>query len=134
MNRDLSKVIMIDCDAKATTGYERNTIVLKKWEGDPSDRTLLDLTPLLLGRYCHLLLIVMVAVVMNMMVVTGDDGADDGGGMMTVMMMVMMRISKNCSLYNVIIAAIFNDLRFPTHIILIGLNHNTMQMLNHAER
>ena len=49
LNRDLSKVIMIDCDAKATTGYERNTIVLKKWEGDPSDTTLFDLTPLLLA-------------------------------------------------------------------------------------
>ena len=57
LNRDLSKVIMIDCDAKATSGYERNTIVLKKWEGDPSDTTLFDLTPLLLGKYCYLLLI-----------------------------------------------------------------------------
>ncbi|XP_028396067.1 mitochondrial import inner membrane translocase subunit TIM50-like [Dendronephthya gigantea] len=49
LNRDLSKVIMIDCDAKATVGYERNTIVLKKWTGDSSDRTLFDLTPLLLA-------------------------------------------------------------------------------------
>ena len=40
---------MIDCDAKATIGYERNSIILKKWEGDPNDRTLMDLVPLLLG-------------------------------------------------------------------------------------
>jgi hypothetical protein len=49
---------MIDCDAKATVGYERNTIVLKKWEGDPSDSTLFDLAPLLLGKYHHFLMVV----------------------------------------------------------------------------
>jgi len=47
LNRDLSKVIMIDCDEKAASENSRNAIVLKKWEGDPSDRTLFDLIPFL---------------------------------------------------------------------------------------
>ena len=42
---------MIDCDPKATAGYERNTIILKKWEGDPTDQTLFELVPLLLGKF-----------------------------------------------------------------------------------
>ncbi|KAK2568684.1 Mitochondrial import inner membrane translocase subunit TIM50 [Acropora cervicornis] len=41
------KVIMIDCDEKAASENSRNAIVLKKWEGDPSDRTLFDLIPFL---------------------------------------------------------------------------------------
>ena len=47
-----------------------------------------------------------------------------------MIMMMIKRIPKNCSLFNVIIAAILNDLRFATHIILIGLNH---KMRNHAK-
>ncbi len=49
------------------------------------------------------------------------DGDDDGG---------LICVSLN---YNVIIAAILHDLRFPAHIILIGLNHKIMQLLNLAE-
>ena len=51
LNRDLSKVIMIDCDEKAPKDNLRNAIILKKWEGDPTDRTLLDLIPFLQSKY-----------------------------------------------------------------------------------
>ncbi|XP_068730202.1 mitochondrial import inner membrane translocase subunit TIM50-like [Montipora capricornis] len=47
LNRDLSKVIMVDCDEKAASENLRNAIILKKWEGDPSDKTLFDLIPFL---------------------------------------------------------------------------------------
>ena len=40
-----------------------------------------------------------------------------------MMIVVIKRIPKDCSLYNVIIAAILNDLRFATHIILIEPQH-----------
>ena len=53
LNRDLSKVIMIDCDGKAAEDGNRNTVLLKKWEGDPTDRTLLDLIPLLQSEFLH---------------------------------------------------------------------------------
>ena len=42
---------MIDCDEKAASENSRNAIVLKKWEGDPSDRTLFDLIPFLQSKY-----------------------------------------------------------------------------------
>lgn len=51
LNRDLSKVIMIDCDEKAPRDNLRNAIILKKWEGDPADRRLFDLIPFLLSEY-----------------------------------------------------------------------------------
>ena len=51
LNRDLKKVLMVDCDKQATKLNESNTIVLKKWEGDPADRTLIDLIPLLQSKY-----------------------------------------------------------------------------------
>ena len=50
LNRDLSKVIMIDCDEKAASDNIRNAIILKKWEGDPQDKTLFDLVPFLQSK------------------------------------------------------------------------------------
>ena len=50
LNRDLSKVIMIDCDEKAPRDNLRNAIILNKWEGDPTDRRLFDLIPFLLSK------------------------------------------------------------------------------------
>ncbi|EDO35587.1 predicted protein, partial [Nematostella vectensis] len=47
INRDLKKVIVIDCNKAATELNERNAIILKKWEGNPADTTLVDLLPLL---------------------------------------------------------------------------------------
>ena len=43
---------MIDCDEKAPKDNIRNAIILKKWEGDPADRTLFDLIPFLQSKYC----------------------------------------------------------------------------------
>lgn len=44
---------MIDCDEKASKDNARNAIILKKWEGDPADRTLFDLIPFLLSECCY---------------------------------------------------------------------------------
>ena len=54
LNRDLSKVIMIDCDEKAASDNIRNAIILKKWEGDPQDKTLFDLVPFLQSKQLFL--------------------------------------------------------------------------------
>eukprot|EP00794_Sanderia_malayensis_P020572 gene20572-22596_t len=45
LNRDLSKVILLDCNAAAGSIAPRNSLVIKKWEGDPRDTTLIDLIP-----------------------------------------------------------------------------------------
>merc|ERR1712113_1165628 len=37
LNRDLSKVILIDCDPTAGSLQPRNSLVIKKWTGDESD-------------------------------------------------------------------------------------------------
>ena len=47
LNRDLSKVIIIDCDSKAFAMHPENAFLLKKWTGDDSDRTLVDLAAFL---------------------------------------------------------------------------------------
>ncbi|XP_033730490.1 mitochondrial import inner membrane translocase subunit TIM50-like, partial [Pecten maximus] len=43
LNRDLSKVIMIDCNEKSFQFHARNGLKLKKWTGDNDDKTLIDL-------------------------------------------------------------------------------------------
>ena len=50
MNRDLSKVIIIDCDSKAFAMQPENAFLLKKWNGDDSDRTLIDLAAFLKSK------------------------------------------------------------------------------------
>ena len=45
---------MVDCDEKAASENLRNAIILKKWEGDPSDKTLFDLIPFLQSEFCYL--------------------------------------------------------------------------------
>jgi len=45
LNRDLSKVILLDCNAAASRISPRNALIVKKWEGDPRDTTLMDLIP-----------------------------------------------------------------------------------------
>ncbi|XP_057314971.1 mitochondrial import inner membrane translocase subunit TIM50-like [Hydractinia symbiolongicarpus] len=45
LNRDITKVILVDCDAKTSILQPRNSLVLKKWEGDPKDTSLLELIP-----------------------------------------------------------------------------------------
>ena len=47
LNRDLSKVIMIDCDKRAFEKQPENGLNLEKWDGSSSDTTLYDLAGLL---------------------------------------------------------------------------------------
>lgn len=51
LNRDLSKVIIIDTDSKYVRKQPENAIVLKPWKGDPSDTDLVGLIPFL--EYIH---------------------------------------------------------------------------------
>jgi len=45
LNRDITKVILVDCSNKTSVLQPRNSLVLKKWEGDPKDTDLLELIP-----------------------------------------------------------------------------------------
>jgi import inner membrane translocase subunit TIM50 len=47
LNRPLSKVVIIDTDCKSVQFHPENSIILDKWKGDVSDRTLWELVPLL---------------------------------------------------------------------------------------
>jgi len=47
LNRDLSKVIMIDCDKRAFERQPENGLSLEKWDGSSNDTTLYDLAGLL---------------------------------------------------------------------------------------
>ncbi|KFA56247.1 hypothetical protein S40293_00136 [Stachybotrys chartarum IBT 40293] len=47
LNRDLSKVIMIDTKAKHVRKQPENAIILEPWKGDPSDKELVALIPFL---------------------------------------------------------------------------------------
>ena len=47
LNRDLSKVIMIDCDKRSFERQPENGLTLEKWDGSSSDTTLYDLAGLL---------------------------------------------------------------------------------------
>lgn len=51
LNRDLSKVIMIDTNATHVRNQPENAIVLPKWTGDPKDKELVSLIPFL--EYIH---------------------------------------------------------------------------------
>jgi import inner membrane translocase subunit TIM50 len=47
LNRDLSKVMLIDTDPGHARNQPDNAIILPKWTGDPSDQTLVQLIPFL---------------------------------------------------------------------------------------
>lgn len=47
LNRDLKKVVMVECDPKAVKNQPENAIVIPPWRGDPKDTTLIDLIPFL---------------------------------------------------------------------------------------
>lgn len=47
LNRDLSRVIVIDHDEKHVSMQPDNAIIIPKWDGDASDTSLLDLIPVL---------------------------------------------------------------------------------------
>lgn len=47
LNRDLSKVIIIDTNAKHVRAQPENAIILPKWKGDPKNQDLVSLVPFL---------------------------------------------------------------------------------------
>ncbi|KAL2127771.1 hypothetical protein VTI74DRAFT_10187 [Chaetomium olivicolor] len=47
LNRDLSKVVIIDTDPKHVRAQPENAIILPKWTGDPKDKELVSLVPFL---------------------------------------------------------------------------------------
>merc|ERR1712106_349408 len=47
LNRDLRTVVVVDDDIDEVQLNKENCIVIKPWKGDPEDRELLDLIPLL---------------------------------------------------------------------------------------
>ena len=51
LNRPLSKVVIIDTDSKSVQLQPENSIILDKWKGDVSDKTLWDLVPLLQSKW-----------------------------------------------------------------------------------
>ena len=51
LNRDLSKVILLDTDPDHCTTHPDNSIVIPKWKGTPGDRGLVAMIPFLECRY-----------------------------------------------------------------------------------
>lgn len=51
LNRDLSKVIIVDCDPKAISLQPQNALMLPRWNGDDSDRTLIDVAAFLRSMF-----------------------------------------------------------------------------------
>lgn len=47
LNRDLSKVIIVDSEPHHVKKQPQNAVLIPKWEGDPKDTTLIDLIPFL---------------------------------------------------------------------------------------
>jgi len=47
LNRDLSKVIMLDTDPDHVSTHPENSVVLPKWKGDPKDKGLVAMIPFL---------------------------------------------------------------------------------------
>ena len=47
LNRDLSKVILVDCEASYARCQPENAIIIPQWTGDPKDRELVKLIPFL---------------------------------------------------------------------------------------
>ena len=50
LNRDLSKVIIVDCNTAAFSMHPRNAIPLPKWTGNDNDKTLVDLASFLRSK------------------------------------------------------------------------------------
>ncbi|KAF9262545.1 HAD-like protein [Marasmius fiardii PR-910] len=47
LNRDLSKVILLDTDASHASTHPENAVIIPKWKGDPKDHGLIDMIPFL---------------------------------------------------------------------------------------
>lgn len=50
INRDLSKVIVLDWNSKSVQSHPRNALKIKEWKGNDDDRTLVDLALLLKSK------------------------------------------------------------------------------------
>ncbi|KAK4475234.1 hypothetical protein MN116_002310 [Schistosoma mekongi] len=47
LNRDLSRVVLVDWDSTAAQLQPRNSLIIKRWNGDESDKELIDLAAFL---------------------------------------------------------------------------------------
>lgn len=47
LNRDLSKVVMLDTDKSHATNQPDNALILPKWSGEPGDQGLVAIIPFL---------------------------------------------------------------------------------------
>ncbi|CAH8289250.1 unnamed protein product, partial [Heterobilharzia americana] len=50
LNRDLSRVVLVDWDPIAAQLQPRNSLIIKRWDGDESDRELIDLAAFLRSK------------------------------------------------------------------------------------
>lgn len=50
LNRDLRKVILVDWSEDSASMNRENALILPKWEGDNTDRSLIGLAQLLQGQ------------------------------------------------------------------------------------
>jgi TFIIF-interacting CTD phosphatase-like protein len=57
LNRDLSKVIMIDTNPEHAALQPENAVIIKPWEGKGGERGLVDLIPFLECTFLHLFLV-----------------------------------------------------------------------------
>lgn len=56
LNRDLSKVIVVDWNGDCTNGHRDNVLRIPRWKGNDDDLTLSQLTLFLLGKRVALLM------------------------------------------------------------------------------
>lgn len=49
LNRDLSKVIVVDWNAESVKLHPNNAFIISRWNGDDDDKTLIDLASFLRG-------------------------------------------------------------------------------------
>lgn len=57
INRDLSKVIVIDWNLNWTQLQPNNTLIIPRWNGDDNDNSLIDLADFLKGQLLNILFI-----------------------------------------------------------------------------
>lgn len=51
LNRDLSKVILLDVHPEHASAQPENTIIMPKWDGKPGDKSLIAMIPFLECTY-----------------------------------------------------------------------------------
>ena len=53
LNRDLSKVIVVDWDSKSVGLHPNNALIIPRWRGDDEDQTLLELATFLRSKFAR---------------------------------------------------------------------------------